>query len=188
MGEKVLSLELYGDDELIIYEKSNMDIEYAYGICVAINAMVDNAKYIKLKYENYEDIILLGYDNNFNEKMRDIIYFKNISNVASIINFKPEIGYYGWWIQASLNYNLYKFKDRTFIDGFISFSKFAIVDFRKYVIGLPFYTDENNDYVEYEIEGYDIESIFQVYSPLVPPVPYFGGANVLQDNSGIVYI
>src|SRR5436853_3777245 len=53
--------------------------------------------------------------------------------------YKPDNGYYGWWISKNAElYYLYQFQNTDFIRGFISICQSYNVDFRDFIAGLPF--------------------------------------------------
>lgn len=65
----------------------------------------------------------------------------------------------GWWIRSSINnlYNLYKFTQSDFIQGFITICNSLQIDFRDYIAGHPFSVDKDNNKIFYDIIGYDID-------------------------------
>ena len=97
---------------------------------------VSNDGWIKLSMGSHtSELLLFGYSLEHYEAYSDKDHF-------------------GWQIEGIVSkgvYNLYSFASPEFIQGFISMCNAFNVDFRDYVSGLPFKT-ENNKLIHYDIK------------------------------------
>ena len=102
---------------------------------------------------------------------------------------RPLDNSFGWWILNLLEdkYTLYTFITVDFIQGFISACNAFGVDFRDYILGLPFtYRKGIRDPIYYSIETYDIQPI--PFPKKTAPVGAFYTATYEADPNGEDYI
>jgi len=101
--------------------------------------------------------------------------------------YVPE-GYYGWWIKDTSGdrnniYNLYKFMNNDFVEGFILGFDVFDMDFRNYIAGSPFRT-ENKSNVFYNVDGYDIHPIVKYRREFAPVGPYYTNSYEQYERTG----
>ena len=132
------SVSLIENNDIIINFR-NISLDMAAGIICAYYVM------------NLEPDLLLN-----GERIHNALNLK-ISQISKNLlqNYLPETGFFGIWIKNNFgSFDLYTFKTFDFIKGFVTLCDNFSVDFRDYILSMPF--DSNGN--EYGIENYDILS------------------------------
>lgn len=144
------------------------------GLVAGINVMFS---YIFAQGQQYngETIVVTKLDGSmiYNPMLGNHIATTMMAIPLDFNKYSPDPELYGWWIKGENKYTLYQFETMDFIQGFISACDIFEVDFRDYIIGLPFKV-ENKVKVDYIIEGYDIEPFTGTRIP-APMGPFYTG-------------
>lgn len=111
------------------------------------------------------DIIYIhGVYGSFSDVMSNYILMEQ-TNINAYYNTKIPANKMAWWIDNVATKNtfyLFLFATNKFVQGFISAYKAFHLDFRDFIKGHPFSTDNRGDKFLYNVEGYDI----QKYQPI----------------------
>lgn len=163
------------------------------GLVVGMSTIINN---IIVNYErevnyiinivNRKELISIDAQSalQFEHVLHEYIAYNDIFNDQLIeYQHNVDLGYYGWWIRDYLEYSLYQFQTVDFIQGFISICNAFEVDFRDYIAGPPFQSDNKGNNIPYNIIGYDIEPFNPPVRIPGPPEPFYTDAHEVDGDN-----